>query len=73
MDTEERKKWLKLSRIGICVPLKDKETNKKEIHMANTLERLWNKESSAQAARKVQLSLRERRTCLTCERAKFTN
>ena len=40
MDTEERKKWLKWSKIEICVPLKDKDANEKDIHMANTLERL---------------------------------
>ena len=38
MDTEERKKWLKWSKIEICVPLKDKDANEKDIHMANTLE-----------------------------------
>ena len=42
MDTEERKKLLKWSKIGICVPLKDKDANEKDIHMANTLERLVN-------------------------------
>ena len=42
MDTEERKKWLKWSNIGICVPLKDKDANEKDIYMANTLERLVN-------------------------------
>ena len=39
MDTEERKKWLKWSEIGICVSLKDKAVNEKEIHMAYTSER----------------------------------
>ena len=42
MDSEERKKWLKWSKIGICVPLKDKDSSKKDLHMANTLERLVN-------------------------------
>ena len=42
MDNEERKKWLKWSKIGICVPLKDKDANEKDIHIANTLERLVN-------------------------------
>ena len=43
MDTEERKKWLKWSKIRTCVPLKDKDAKDKEdIHMANTLERLVN-------------------------------
>ena len=37
MDTEERKKWLKWSKIGICVPLKDKHANEKDIHMATRL------------------------------------
>ena len=40
MDREERKKWLKWSKIGICVPLKDKDASEKDLHMANTLERL---------------------------------
>ena len=39
MDREERKKWLKWSKVGICVPLKDKDASKKDLHMANTLER----------------------------------
>ena len=43
MDTDERKKWLKWRKILICVPLlKDKDANEKDIHMANTLERLVN-------------------------------
>ena len=42
MDSEERKKWLKWSKIGICVPLKDKDACEKDLHMANTLERLVN-------------------------------
>ena len=42
MDTEERKKWLRWSKIGICVPLKDKDASEKDLHMANTLERLVN-------------------------------
>ena len=42
MDSEERKKWLKWSKIGICVPLKDKDASEKDLHMANTLERLVN-------------------------------
>ena len=42
MDTEERKGWLKWSKIGISVTLKDKDANKKGVHMANTLERLVN-------------------------------
>ena len=33
---------LKWGKIGICVPLKDKDANEKDIHMANTLERLVN-------------------------------
>ena len=32
MDTEERKKWLKWSKIGICVPLKDKDANERHTH-----------------------------------------
>ena len=42
MDSEERKKWLKWSKIGICVALKDKDASEKDLHMANTLERLVN-------------------------------
>ena len=42
MDTEEREKWLKWSNIGICVPLKDKVANEKDIYMANASERLVN-------------------------------
>ena len=42
MDSDERKKWLKWSKIGICVPLKDKDASEKDLHMANTLERLVN-------------------------------
>ena len=39
MDSEERKKWLKWSKIGICVPLKDKDASEKDLHMTNILER----------------------------------
>ena len=39
-DTEERKKSLKWSKNGICVPVIDKDANKKDIHMANNSERL---------------------------------
>ena len=39
MDTEKRKKWLKLSKIEICVPLIDKDA---KTHMTNTSERLVN-------------------------------
>ena len=39
---EERKKWLKWSKIRICVPLKDKDANEKKVHLANTLETLVN-------------------------------
>ena len=42
MDTEERKRWLKWSKIEICVPLKDKDANEEDRHMAKTLERLVN-------------------------------
>ena len=42
MDTEEQKQWLKWSKIGICVPLKGKDANEKDIHMANILDRLVN-------------------------------
>ena len=42
MDSEERKKWLKWSKIGICVPLKDEDASEKDLHIANTLERLVN-------------------------------
>ena len=42
MDSDERKRWLKWSKIGICVPLKDKDASEKDLHMANTLERLVN-------------------------------
>lgn len=42
MDTEERAKWLKWSKLGICVPLEDEETraDNKELNMEKTLERL---------------------------------
>ena len=42
MDSKERKKWLKWGKIGICVPLKDKDASEKDLHMASTLERLVN-------------------------------
>ena len=41
-STEERKKWPKWSKIGIFVPIKDKDANEKDTHMANTSERLVN-------------------------------
>lgn len=38
MDTEERKKWLKWSKIGICAPRPSEEP--KEFNMENKLENL---------------------------------
>ena len=37
MDTEERKKWLKWSKIGICVPRQDEEP--KEFNMEQNLDK----------------------------------
>ena len=36
MDTEERKKWLKWTEIGICVPLNNKDANEKQRHFRET-------------------------------------
>ena len=38
MDTEERKKWLKWSKLGICVPRQDEEP--KEFNMEESVETL---------------------------------
>ena len=38
MDTEERKKWLKWSKLGICVPRQDGEP--KEVNMEESVETL---------------------------------
>ena len=37
MDREERKKWLKWSKIGICVPLKNKDASEKDLYTWQTL------------------------------------
>ena len=73
MDTEGRKKWLKWSKIGICVPLKDKDANEKDIRMANTLERLVNLQEEmatnfnnflrVQRTRRKRKSARTKQTC----------
>ena len=73
MDSEERKKWLKFSKIGICVPLKDKDACEKDLHMANTLERLVNLQEEmaanfnnflrAQRTRRKRKSKRAKQTC----------
>ena len=71
MDSEERRKWLKWSKIGICVPLKD--TREKDLHMANTLERLVNLQEEmaanfnnflrVQRTRRKRKSKRAKQTC----------
>ena len=62
MDTGQRKKWLKWSKIGIYVPLKDnKDVHEKEIEMANTLERLVNLQE--EMATNFLNFLRIQRTC----------
>ena len=38
MDTEERQKWLKWSKIGICVPIQSGEP--KELNVEKSLENL---------------------------------
>jgi hypothetical protein len=50
MDTEERSKWLKWSKIGICVPLQSKEstTDSKELNVETTLERLLKRQEEMQ-------------------------
>ena len=62
MDTEERKKWLKWSKIGICVPLKDKDASEKDIHKANTLERLAGENLQEEVAANFNNFLRVQRT-----------
>ena len=42
INTTERKKWLKWSKIRISVPLQDKYTNRKEINMTSSLTRQTN-------------------------------
>ena len=61
MDSEERKNRLKWSKIGICVPLKDKDASEKDLHMANTLERLVNLQE--EIAANFNNFLRVQRTC----------
>ena len=50
MDTEERSKWLKWSKIGVCVPLQSKEstTDSKELNMEKTLEKLIKRQEEMQ-------------------------
>ena len=72
-DTEERKKWLKWSEIETCVPLKDKDANEKDIHMANIMERLVNLQEEmatnfnnflkVQRTRRKRKSTRTKQTC----------
>ena len=38
MDTEERREWLKWSKIGICVPRQNEEP--KELYMEKSVEKL---------------------------------
>ena len=70
MDREERKKWLKWSKIGICVPLKDKDGSEKNLHMANTLERLVNLQEEMAAKFKNFLSVQRTRRKRKSKRAK---
>ena len=70
MDREERKKWLNWSKIGICVPLKDKDASEKDLHMANTLERLVNLQEEMAANFKNFLSVQRTRRKRKSKRAK---
>ena len=70
MDREERKKWLKWNKIGICVPLKDKDAGEKDLRMANTLERLVNLQEEMAANFKNFLSVQRTRRKRKSKRAK---
>ena len=72
MDSEERKKWLKWSKIEICVPLKDKDASEKDLHMANTLERLVNLQEKMAANFNNFLRVKQTRRKRKSKRAKQT-
>ena len=47
MDTEERMKWLKWSKLGICVPRQSKEP--KEFNMEKSLENLLERQEEIES------------------------
>ena len=72
MDSEERNKRLKWSKIGICVPLKDKGASEKDLHMANTLEKLVNLQEEMAANFNNFLRVQRTRRMRKRKRAKET-
>ena len=53
MDTEERKKWLKWSKIGICVPPQDVEP--RELNMEKSVETLLKRQEEMERKFNVYL------------------
>ena len=53
MDTEERKKWLKWSKLGICVPRQDGEP--KEVNMEESVETLLKRQEEMERKLNVYL------------------
>ena len=53
MDTEERKKWLKWSKIGICVPRQDVEP--RELNMEESVETLLKRQEEMERKFNVYL------------------
>ena len=53
MDTEERKKWLKWSKLGICVPQQNEET--KEFNVEESVEKLLKRQEEMERKFNVYL------------------
>jgi hypothetical protein len=56
MDMEERKEWLKWSKIGICVPQQSEEP--KEFNMEESLENLFKRHAQEEMERNFNVYLR---------------
>ena len=66
MDTEERKKWLKWSKLGICVPRQDEEP--KEFNMEESVETLLKRQEEMERKFNVYLQATKLKTVQSSKR-----
>ena len=66
MDTEERKKWLKWSKLGICVPRQDEEP--KEFNMEEGVETLLKRQEEMERKFNVYLQATKLKTVQSSKR-----
>ena len=66
MDTEERKKWLRWSKLGICVPRQDEEP--KEFNMEESVETLLKRQEEMERKFNVYLQATRLKTVQSSKR-----